>query len=126
MRGWRAAGLLLLLGAAGCGKGVEITEISEGTGPAAKAGDVLTVHYTGTLADGTKFDSSRDKNRPLVFRLGEGEVIRGWDQGMVGMKAGGKRKLVIPPNLGYGAKGYPPAIPPNAELHFEVELVRIR
>ncbi|MFO0964369.1 MAG: FKBP-type peptidyl-prolyl cis-trans isomerase [Gemmataceae bacterium] len=102
-----------------------IKDIKEGEGRAAKAGDTVEVHYTGKLADGTKFDSSRDRDKPFEFRLGAGKVIKGWDRGVVGMKVGGKRELVIPPELGYGKRGTP-TIPPNAELYFEVELLRFR
>jgi FKBP-type peptidyl-prolyl cis-trans isomerase len=91
--------------------------------PAAKAGDIVWVHYTGTLTDGTKFDSSRDRGEPIRFTLGRGEVIKGWDEGVAGMKVGEKRKLIIPSALGYGERGSPPKIPANAELHFDVELV---
>ncbi len=96
-----------------------------GKGTAAKAGDRVTVDYTGWLTDGTKFDSSKDRNQPFVFTLGAGEVIPGWDQGVAGMKIGGKRKLTIPPDLGYGAQGAGGVIPPNATLVFEVDLLKI-
>jgi FKBP-type peptidyl-prolyl cis-trans isomerase len=95
-----------------------------GQGPAAKSGDVVTVHYTGWLTDGTKFDSSLDRNQPFTFALGQQEVIAGWDQGVAGMKVGGKRKLTIPPDLGYGAQSNGP-IPANATLVFDVELLKI-
>jgi FKBP-type peptidyl-prolyl cis-trans isomerase len=103
-----------------------ITDITEGSGPESKNGDTLVVHYVGTLQDGTKFDSSRDRGTPFSFTLGEGKVIRGWEEGMLGMKAGGKRTLVIPPELGYGAYGAGAIIPPNATLTFEVELLEIQ
>jgi FKBP-type peptidyl-prolyl cis-trans isomerase len=96
-----------------------------GEGPAAKAGDKVTVDYTGWLTDGTKFDSSKDRKQPYPFTLGAGQVISGWDMGVAGMKVGGKRKLTIPPDLGYGAEGAGGVIPPNATLVFEVELLKI-
>jgi FKBP-type peptidyl-prolyl cis-trans isomerase FkpA len=86
----------------------------------------VVVNYTGWLKDGTKFDSSLDRNEPLHFELGESGIIQGWNEGVAGMKVGGKRKLVIPPELGYGSRGRPPKIPPNAELTFEIELLSIR
>src|SRR5207248_1093170 len=106
--------------------GLKYIDLKEGTGPAAKEGDTVVVHYTGWLRDGTKFDSSVDREDPFKFPLGAGKVIRGWDEGVAGMKAGGKRKLIVPPQLGYGFEGSPPVIPPNAELIFEVELLRIK
>ena len=102
--------------------GLKYTDTSEGTGAAAQNGQMLTVHYTGTLQNGTKFDSSVDRGKPYQFRLGSGSVIKGWDEGLLGMKIGGKRKLIIPPSLGYGARGTS-NIPPNSELHFDVELL---
>ena len=106
--------------------GLQYEDLSEGAGAAAKAGDSIEVHYTGWLANGTKFDSSLDRGRPFGFQLGAGRVIKGWDEGVAGMKVGGKRKLVIPAALGYGARGASGVIPPNAELTFEVELLGIR
>ena len=97
-----------------------------GTGPEATVASTVTVHYTGTLMNGVKFDSSRDKNKPFDFKLGAGSVIKGWDQGVLGMKVGGKRKLTIPSALGYGEKGSPPTIPPNAGLKFDVELLGVK
>lgn len=96
-----------------------------GTGPAAKAGDRVSVHYVGTLSNGTKFDSSRDRGQPFSFALGRGQVIQGWDVGVAGMQVGGVRKLTIPPEEGYGSRGAGAVIPPNATLHFEVELLKI-
>ncbi|MHB8791803.1 MAG: FKBP-type peptidyl-prolyl cis-trans isomerase [Thermoleophilia bacterium] len=104
---------------------LKIEDVTVGTGPAAKSGDSVTVDYTGWLTDGTKFDSSKDKNKPFTFTLGAGKVIPGWDQGVAGMMVGGKRKLTIPPELGYGAQGAGGVIPPNATLVFEVELKNI-
>ena len=97
-----------------------------GTGDTATAGQKVTVHYTGWLTNGTKFDSSKDRRDPFVFSLGRGQVIKGWDQGVQGMKVGGKRKLTIPPELGYGARGFPGAIPPSSTLVFEVELLGVK
>jgi FKBP-type peptidyl-prolyl cis-trans isomerase FkpA len=97
-----------------------------GKGREAATGDTVSVHYTGTLMNGTKFDSSRDRKQPFEFKLGTGMVIKGWDQGVVGMKVGGKRKLTIPASLAYGEKGQPPTIPPNAPLKFDVELLSIK
>jgi FKBP-type peptidyl-prolyl cis-trans isomerase FkpA len=96
-----------------------------GTGGTAASGQKVTVHYTGWLTNGTKFDSSKDRGDPFVFPLGKGQVIKGWDQGVQGMKVGGKRKLTIPPEMGYGARGAGGVIPPNATLVFEVELLGV-
>ena len=103
--------------------GLIIEDITVGSGTEASAGQDVTVHYTGWLTSGEKFDSSKDRNDPFVFPLGGGRVIRGWDEGVQGMKIGGKRKLTIPPDLGYGAHGAGCVIPPNATLVFEVELL---
>lgn len=96
-----------------------------GTGAEAVSGKMVEVHYTGTLLDGRKFDSSHDRAEPFQFKLGAGMVIRGWDLGVAGMKVGGKRKLVVPSDLGYGDRGYPGVIPPRATLVFEVELLKV-
>ena len=106
--------------------GLQYEDLAEGTGTAAKAGDTVEVHYTGWLKDGKKFDSSHNHGRPFSFKLGAGQVIKGWDEGVAGMKPGGKRKLVIPAALAYGSRGAAGVIPPDAELTFEVELLRIR
>jgi peptidylprolyl isomerase len=105
--------------------GLQYRDDAVGEGREAKAGDTVSVHYTGTLQDGSKFDSSRDRGQPLQFPLGAGHVIKGWDEGVAGMKIGGRRTLVIPPELGYGARGTGP-IPPNSTLVFDVELMDIR
>ena len=103
-----------------------ITEdLVPGTGAEATSGQKVTVHYTGWLTNGTKFDSSKDRGDPFVFQLGKGQVIKGWDEGVKGMKVGGKRKLTIPPAMGYGARGAGGVIPPNATLVFEVELLGV-
>ena len=103
--------------------GLVFEELAIGEGPDAAPGQQVTVHYTGWLTDGTKFDSSKDRGDPFVFKLGGGQVIKGWDEGVAGMKVGGRRKLTIPPELGYGARGAGGVIPPNATLTFEVELL---
>jgi FKBP-type peptidyl-prolyl cis-trans isomerase FkpA len=105
--------------------GLIYEDITEGSGDAARAGQAISVHYTGWLTDGSKFDSSKDRNDPFDFLLGGGQVIGGWDEGVQGMKVGGVRKLTIPPHLGYGAYGAGGVIPPNATLIFEVELLAI-
>lgn len=105
--------------------GLIIEDLVLGEGAAATSGQSVTVHYTGRLASGSKFDSSKDRNDPFVFHLGAGQVIRGWDEGVQGMQVGGTRKLTIPPELGYGTRGAGGAIPPNATLVFEVELLGI-
>ena len=105
--------------------GLIIDDLSVGQGAAAAAGQQVKVHYTGWLTDGTKFDSSKDRNDPFDFPLGAGRVIKGWDEGVQGMKVGGRRKLTIPPALGYGARGAGGVIPPNATLVFEVELLGV-
>jgi len=105
--------------------GLKYEDLQEGEGEIAAAGRTVRVHYTGWLTDGTKFDSSLDRNDPFSFPLGGGRVIRGWDEGVQGMKPGGRRKLTIPPQLGYGAAGAGGVIPPNTILVFEVELLEI-
>ncbi len=106
--------------------GLIIEDLSEGAGEEARAGQTVSVHYTGWLTDGKKFDSSQDRNDPFDFPLAARHVIAGWDEGVQGMKVGGVRKLTIPPNLGYGARGAGGVIPPNATLVFEVELLAIK
>ncbi|MBD2212013.1 FKBP-type peptidyl-prolyl cis-trans isomerase [Calothrix sp. FACHB-156] len=106
--------------------GLKYIEEKEGTGATPQTGQKVVVHYTGTLEDGTKFDSSRDRNRPFDFNIGRGQVIKGWDEGLSTMKVGGRRKLIIPPELGYGARGAGGVIPPNATLIFDVELLDVK
>jgi FKBP-type peptidyl-prolyl cis-trans isomerase len=106
--------------------GLKYTELQQGEGREAKSGDTVSVHYTGWLENGTKFDSSLDRRSPFSFNLGAGQVIRGWDEGVAGMKVGGKRRLTIPASLGYGARGAGGVIPPNATLIFEVELLGVK
>lgn len=105
--------------------GLQYLDLTVGNGDTAKAGKTVTVHYTGWLTDGKKFDSSKDRNDPFQFNLGANEVIRGWDEGVQGMQVGGVRKLTIPAALGYGARGAGRDIPPNATLVFEVELLGV-
>jgi FKBP-type peptidyl-prolyl cis-trans isomerase FkpA len=106
--------------------GLRYQDVAPGDGKTAGAGRMVRVHYTGWLPNGEKFDSSRDRDEPFEFSLGAGQVIAGWDEGVAGMKVGGKRKLVIPPDLAYGTAGAPPDIPPGATLVFEVELLEVR
>ncbi|HST54215.1 MAG TPA: FKBP-type peptidyl-prolyl cis-trans isomerase [Pyrinomonadaceae bacterium] len=108
------------------GSGLKYTDLVVGTGPSPKPGQTAVVNYTGTLTDGTKFDSSLDHGQPYAFPIGRGKVIKGWDEGVLTMKVGGRRRLVVPPSLGYGAMGHPPDIPPNATLIFDVELLDIK
>ncbi len=106
--------------------GIQIEELRPGDGAEAIAGKTVTVHYVGTLTNGQKFDSSRDRGKGFTFKLGAGQVIQGWDQGVAGMRIGQIRKLTIPPELAYGARGFPPVIPPNSTLVFEVELLGVQ
>ncbi len=106
--------------------GLKYVDLAEGTGATPQEGQTVTVHYTGTLENGKKFDSSVDRGQPFNFRIGKGAVIKGWDEGLASMKVGGKRKLIIPPALGYGERGAPPNIPPNSILLFDVELLDVR
>jgi FKBP-type peptidyl-prolyl cis-trans isomerase FkpA len=141
-KSWLLGATLLLAITLGCGQapasqpppskevtmpdGLKYTDDQVGTGAEAQTGKTVSVHYTGWLLDGTKFDSSKDRNQPFSFPLGGGQVIKGWDEGVAGMKVGGKRTLVIPPDLGYGARGAGGVIPPNATLKFEVELLDVK
>ncbi|MDD5530175.1 MAG: FKBP-type peptidyl-prolyl cis-trans isomerase [bacterium] len=106
--------------------GLKCKDIKIGKGKMVKRGSRITVHYTGWLLDGTKFDSSKDRRSPFTFIVGAGQVIKGWEQGVIGMKEGGKRKLMIPPELGYGEQGAGSFIPPNSELIFDVELLKVK
>lgn len=106
--------------------GLKVSDAKVGTGTEAVAGKTVVVHYTGKLKDGKKFDSSRDRGEPFQFQLGTGMVIKGWDEGVAGMKVGGQRKLIIPAELGYGKRGAGNVIPPDAELHFDVELLDVK
>lgn len=106
--------------------GLKWKDLVAGTGASPKAGQTVFVHYTGWLMDGTKFDSSRDRGKPFTFPLGQGRVIKGWDEGVATMKVGGRRELVIPPDLAYGSRGFPGAIPPAATLRFDVELLDVK
>jgi FKBP-type peptidyl-prolyl cis-trans isomerase len=105
---------------------LQIENLREGSGAQAAAGNTVTVHYVGTLTNGSKFDSSRDRGQGFTFKLGAGQVIAGWDQGVAGMRIGELRKLTIPPHLAYGDRGFPPVIPPQSTLVFEVELLAVR
>lgn len=107
-------------------QGTRIIEVKTGTGPAVKAGDTVVVHYVGQLRDGSTFDSSKPRGVPFDFVVGGGGVIQGWDEGLIGMQSGGVRRLIIPPEEGYGERGAPPLIPPNATLRFEIELLKIK
>jgi FKBP-type peptidyl-prolyl cis-trans isomerase len=106
--------------------GLQYIDAAEGAGPQAQAGQRVSVHYTGWLTDGTKFDSSRDRGQPFQFGLGAGQVIKGWDTGVAGMRVGGQRRLIVPPELGYGARGAAGVIPPNSTLKFDVELLDVK
>jgi FKBP-type peptidyl-prolyl cis-trans isomerase len=106
--------------------GLQYLDEKVGSGATVKAGDQVEVHYTGTFKDGKKFDSSKDRGQPFTVPVGAGRVIKGWDEGLVGMKVGGTRKLIIPYQLAYGEAGRPPTIPPKSELHFEIEVLKIK
>lgn len=106
--------------------GLGVEDVKVGEGAEAVAGKTVTVHYVGTLTNGRKFDSSRDRGKGFTFQLGAGKVIQGWDQGVAGMRIGGVRKLNIPPDMGYGDRGFPPVIPPGSTLLFEVELLSVQ
>jgi FKBP-type peptidyl-prolyl cis-trans isomerase len=107
-------------------RGLQIEKLAEGHGATSKTGDSVVVHYTGWLTNGTKFDSSVDRGQPFVFTIGQGQVIKGWDEGVATMKVGDKVRLTVPPELGYGARGAGGVIPPNATLIFDVELLEVR
>lgn len=122
----KLAAVLMLMSPAYAQEELQIKDIQKGTGEEANVGETVVVHYTGWLMDGTKFDSSLDRGTPFSFTLGERRVIPGWEQGVEGMKVGGKRELIIPPHLGYGAAGAGGVIPPNATLKFEIELLDVK
>ena len=105
--------------------GLQYADTAVGSGATPRDGQIVVVHFTGWLDDGVKFDSTRERGKPFGFPLGSGQVIRGWDEGVRGMKAGGTRRLIVPPALGYGEKGIPPIVPPNARLIFDIELLRV-
>ncbi len=123
--GLLALTMVVLLAACSAGNQLGIQDLTVGTGAEAVVGKRVTVHYRGTLTDGKQFDASYDRGQPFTFVLGAGQVIQGWDKGVAGMKVGGKRKLTIPPDLGYGSRGAGGVIPPNATLLFEVELLKV-